>query len=171
MRPVGTERAEDRRGAACGALAARYGRRVAAPPAAARGRANRRRRAVDGLRARLHRRGRPAGGADRVLQTPLQAHGRGCRLPPVTIHGLRHSVATILIESQGLHPAHVTASLGHADIATTLRLYSHAMPSLARTASDAFDKLISGQPAELSSELSSSGSEHTEAGTVSDSLN
>lgn len=53
---------------------------------------------------------------------------RSLGLPPrVTFHTLRHTHATYLIGS-GVDVRTVSERLGHADVATTLRIYAHAMP-------------------------------------------
>jgi integrase len=54
-------------------------------------------------------------------------------LPPIRLHDLRHSVASILL-AQGVHPKVVSEQLGHATIALTLDTYSHVIPSLQREA-------------------------------------
>ncbi len=46
--------------------------------------------------------------------------------PDVTLHRLRHSAATNLVSRGDI--LHAQSRLGHADAATTLRVYSHAMP-------------------------------------------
>lgn len=54
-------------------------------------------------------------------------------LPPIRIHDLRHSYASIAL-ARGLHPKVVQEALGHSTIAVTLDLYSHVVPSLQREA-------------------------------------
>ena len=54
-------------------------------------------------------------------------------LPPVRIHDMRHSFASIAL-ALGVHPKVVQEALGHATIAVTLDLYSHVVPSLQREA-------------------------------------
>jgi integrase len=44
-------------------------------------------------------------------------------------HVLRHGYATWLIAECGANVAHVSAQLGHSDVATTLRTYTHAFAS------------------------------------------
>lgn len=58
---------------------------------------------------------------------------RKAGLPPIRIHDLRHSYASIAL-ARGLHPKVVQEALGHATIAVTLDLYSHVVPSLQREA-------------------------------------
>ena len=47
-------------------------------------------------------------------------------LPKLTIHGLRHTHATILME-KGVSPKVVSERLGHASPAITMDLYSHVL--------------------------------------------
>jgi integrase len=54
-------------------------------------------------------------------------------LPPIRIHDLRHSYASIAL-TRGVHPKVVQEALGHSTIAVTLDLYSHVVPSLQREA-------------------------------------
>lgn len=46
-------------------------------------------------------------------------------LRPITLYGLRHTAATIMI-AQGLNVRDVAARLGHAQTSTTLNIYAHA---------------------------------------------
>lgn len=50
-------------------------------------------------------------------------------LPPMHFHDLRHSAATILL-AQGVNIKVIQELLGHSDIAITLRVYGHLMPSM-----------------------------------------
>jgi integrase len=50
-------------------------------------------------------------------------------LPRLTVHGLRHTWATLALE-QGIHPRVVQERLGHSTIAITLGIYSHVSPTL-----------------------------------------
>jgi integrase len=49
-------------------------------------------------------------------------------LPRITLHGLRHSWATIALVEEGLDVTTVSERLGHANKSITLDIYSHAMP-------------------------------------------
>jgi len=51
------------------------------------------------------------------------------KLPHLTIHGLRHTWATLALEG-GVHPRVVQERLGHSTIAVTLGTYSHVSPTL-----------------------------------------
>ncbi len=57
-------------------------------------------------------------------------------LPSVTFHELRHTCATIAA-SRNVHPTSVQRMLGHADVSTTLRVYSHEWPNAQKDASTA----------------------------------
>ena len=50
-------------------------------------------------------------------------------LPKLTIHGLRHTHATILME-KGVSPKVVSERLGHARPAITMDIYSHVLPDM-----------------------------------------
>jgi integrase len=52
---------------------------------------------------------------------------RAAGVPDIGVHGLRHTSATLLLAA-GVQPHVVQERLGHADIAITLGLYSHALP-------------------------------------------
>lgn len=62
-------------------------------------------------------------------------------LPPMHFHDLRHSAATILL-SQGVNVKVVSELLGHSDIAITLRVYGHLLPSMQGDAVDAWEGLF-----------------------------
>ena len=64
-------------------------------------------------------------------------------LPEMRFHDLRHTMATILLESD-VHPKKVQERLGHSSIAITINTYSHVLPSIyqdvARELDDLFEK-------------------------------
>lgn len=49
-------------------------------------------------------------------------------LPNVTLHGLRHTYASLL-HSQGVDMANISAELGHSNLATTMNIYTHIFQS------------------------------------------
>lgn len=57
------------------------------------------------------------------------------RLPLITLHGVRHSYATIALRS-GTHPKVVSSRLGHSTVAFTLDTYSEDVPELDRGAAE-----------------------------------
>ncbi|KXZ61421.1 Tyrosine recombinase XerC [Microbacterium laevaniformans] len=58
-------------------------------------------------------------------------------LTRVTLKGLRHTHATLLLEL-GEHPKVVQERLGHSTITTTMNIYSHVTPTMQRPAVDRF---------------------------------
>ena len=62
-------------------------------------------------------------------------------LPPITMHGLRHTYASMLI-NKGIPIAEVSMQLGHSSIDITLRTYAHLFTeasTASRRISDLFD--------------------------------
>ena len=55
-------------------------------------------------------------------------------LPKLSLHGLRHSWATIAIVELGVDVTTVSKQLGHANVSTTQNIYSHALPDQAKAA-------------------------------------
>lgn len=68
---------------------------------------------------------------------------RAAKLPGIGVHGLRHTYATAAIRA-GVAPDIVAARLGHADVATTLRLYSHVLEGDDQRAADRVAAAIFG---------------------------
>jgi integrase len=64
-------------------------------------------------------------------------------LPRITLHGLRHTWATLALEA-GVHPKVVSERLGHANIAITLDIYSHATPAMHTDAAETVAGLVFG---------------------------
>ncbi len=64
-------------------------------------------------------------------------------LPHVTLHSLRHSNATIMI-AEGADVRTVSNRLGHANTATTLNIYTHALESKDREAAKAIENALRG---------------------------
>jgi integrase len=64
-------------------------------------------------------------------------------LPIITLHGLRHTHATVLLEA-GENPKVVQERLGHTTITTTMDIYSHVTPTMQRGAVDRFAAAVNG---------------------------
>ncbi|MCH6470395.1 tyrosine-type recombinase/integrase [Sinomonas terrae] len=62
-------------------------------------------------------------------------------LTRVTIKGLRHTHATLLLEL-GEHPKVVQERLGHSTITTTMNIYSHVTPTMQKAAADRFAQYL-----------------------------
>lgn len=70
------------------------------------------------------------------LSDAFEAHVKRLGLPKLSLHGVRHSYATLALAS-GMKPWDLSDRLGHASIAFTLQVYRHAIPA-AQDAAAAF---------------------------------
>lgn len=66
---------------------------------------------------------------------------KAARLPEVTVHQLRHSAASVMLEA-GVPLKLVSDVLGHSTIRITADLYSHVSPGTAREAADRLEALL-----------------------------
>ncbi|HLH70960.1 MAG TPA: site-specific integrase [Candidatus Dormibacteraeota bacterium] len=73
----------------------------------------------------------------------LQAQLARLGLPRIRFYDLRHSAATFLALS-GVPVATAMAVLGHSTASTTLNIYTHVAPELAREAAEALDRVLRG---------------------------
>ena len=71
-----------------------------------------------------------------VLSNRFDARVATLDLPRITIHGLRHTWATLALE-KGIHPKIVSERLGHSTIAITLDIYSRVLPKMDAEAASA----------------------------------
>lgn len=62
-------------------------------------------------------------------------------LPDITIHSLRHTNATLMINS-GIPITTISARLGHANPSTTAKIYTHAIQSADAAAAEALDNVL-----------------------------
>lgn len=62
----------------------------------------------------------------------------------ITFHGLRHTGATLLLES-GISPLVVQERLGHSDIKITLGIYGHVTPRMRDQTTGTLETLFSNQ--------------------------
>jgi integrase len=67
----------------------------------------------------------------------------GAGLPQIRVHDLRHTTASVLLET-GTHPKVVQVLLGHKTIVTTLDTYSHVLPALHGDAITRLEVLVRG---------------------------
>jgi integrase len=79
---------------------------------------------------------RPNSVSDAFLRR-VARHG----LPRLTLHGLRHTWATLALED-GVHPKVVQERLGHSTVAITLGIYSHVSPRLHDEAANQVARLM-----------------------------
>ena len=66
---------------------------------------------------------------------------RGAKLPNLSLYGLRHSHATLLLAA-GEHPKVVQERLGHSSIQLTLDTYTHVVEGLQERASERLEALL-----------------------------
>ena len=59
--------------------------------------------------------------------------GKAAGLPHLTLHGLRHAHAMMMLE-EGINPKIVSERLGHSTIAITMDVYSHVLPGMQEAA-------------------------------------
>jgi integrase len=72
-----------------------------------------------------------------------RAQSRLAELPRITLKGLRHTHATVLLEL-GEHPKVVQERLGHSTITTTMNIYSHVTPTMQKSAITRFATHVEG---------------------------
>lgn len=66
---------------------------------------------------------------------------REAGIPHMHFHDLRHSAATILL-AMGVNIKVIQELLGHSDIAITLRVYGHLLPSMQEQAVEKWDDVF-----------------------------
>jgi integrase len=70
-----------------------------------------------------------------------QAIRDGIDVPPIRLHDLRHTYATILLRAG--EPVHIVSQrLGHASVVVTLTVYAHVMPGDQKRAATRFAELV-----------------------------
>lgn len=60
------------------------------------------------------------------------------------LHSLRHAYATTMLVS-GVHPKVVSEALGHANVAFTMSVYQHVLPTMGEQAAAAIEKALGGK--------------------------
>jgi len=65
-------------------------------------------------------------------------------LPRVRLHGLRHSMATLMLAA-GEHPKVVSERMGHSSVAFTLATYSHVIPGMHEQAAQRLANVLDGE--------------------------
>jgi integrase len=101
------------------------------------------RRAVAGRRGDVPVFADAAGGP--LLPQPVsdrwRRYVRTLDLPPIRLHDLRHTHATLLLAA-GVPVKVVSERLGHTKVAMTLDVYAHVLPAMDRDAADRFGQLL-----------------------------
>ena len=77
------------------------------------------------------------------------------RVPGVSLHRLRHTVATFLVGRGDL--LHAQQRLGHRDASTTLRNYAHALPLEDGSVADDIDEMLGPTMSTLTPRAASHG--------------
>jgi integrase len=77
----------------------------------------------------------------KLVSQPFRRLVARLALPPLSVHGLRHTWATLALQA-GVHPKVVQERLGHAQISVTLDTYSHVTPAMDREAATTVAALI-----------------------------
>ena len=65
-------------------------------------------------------------------------------IPPITMHWLRHTFCTLMYLA-GVDVITASKQMGHADVATTLRIYTHLDEQYKRKSVDKLDAYIEGK--------------------------
>ena len=63
------------------------------------------------------------------------------KLPEITLHGLRHTSATLLI-AQNVDVKTVSSRLGHSETSTTMDIYAHALQKQDELAAESLGELF-----------------------------
>jgi len=77
----------------------------------------------------------------RINQTFKTIWLKKAGLQPINFHSLRHTHATQLL-AHNVHAKIIQQRLGHSNIATTMDIYSHALPSLQKEAADKINEVL-----------------------------
>jgi integrase len=105
--------------------------------------------------------------ADKLLRNVLRRALRRAGLPPIRFHDLRHLAGTLMSEA-GVPPKRAQEILGHADVRTTLAIYTHAMR---RRHDDSADRMAEVAGLARGNNLETSGSVKDEESELSACFN
>jgi integrase len=78
-----------------------------------------------------------------AVGTMLGRFCKAARVKRITVHGLRHTSATLLLKA-GVQPHVVQRRLGHSKVEMTLNIYSHVLPSMQSDAASRLASLLHG---------------------------
>jgi integrase len=74
-------------------------------------------------------------------RTVTRAITQGVEVPPIRLHDLRHTHATVLLRAG--EPVHIVSQrLGHASVVVTLTVYAHVLPGDQKRAASRFAELV-----------------------------
>jgi integrase len=77
--------------------------------------------------------------------TEFAKRARKMKLPPVRLHDLRHSYASLMLES-GVDLKTVSQALGHSTIRITADTYAHVTPAMQQSAAERLDRIVRTAP-------------------------
>jgi len=106
--------------------------------------------------------------ADKLLRNILRRALRRAGLPPLRFHDMRHLAGTLMSEA-GVPPKRAQEILGHADVRTTLEIYTHAMKRKHDESAEKMAELAGLTP--LGNIPETSGSAESQEGELSDCFN
>ena len=89
----------------------------------------------------------PADVGERWSRTVRRCQAEFPDLGSLTIKGLRHTHATLLLES-GVHAKVVQERLGHSNVTTTLNIYAHVTPTMQESAILRLEMYVKGEEAQ-----------------------
>jgi integrase len=75
-----------------------------------------------------------------LLEREIKNYAAKANLPPIRVHDLRHSHASMLI-NMGFDPLEISERLGHESVKTTLDTYSHLYPDRDQKLAGALNEL------------------------------
>ena len=78
--------------------------------------------------------------AARITRT-FQHDLKAASLPPIRLHDLRHTFATLALE-QGVPMKAVQSALGHSTVAVTMDVYGHITPAMQDSVAETMDRLF-----------------------------
>lgn len=90
--------------------------------------------------------------SDTAIRKHIQKAGEAAGLPHITIHGLRHSAVSILINNHEPLPS-IAAFVGHANTQTTTRVYAHAIKQSANTLSSSIEGYLKTTDCDIKSNI------------------
>ena len=114
----------------------------AAPVARAAGRrARRHARRLAGHRPGVHPRGRQSAPPRTTSPTPSSAIAKEAGLPPIRLHDLRHTAASLALQA-GVPMKVVSEQLGHSSLGITADTYTSVLPAVAQAAAEAVAGIV-----------------------------
>lgn len=99
-----------------------------------------------------------------ALDKEIKKGAKKAGIPPIRVHNLRHSHASMLID-MGFSPLEIADRLGHESVKTTLDTYSHLYPDKDTKLAGELNRL---RRPDTCTRHTDAGARHTDAGEVSE---